>query len=273
MAIVGRSFTVSTVAFDLLWERLGLGAFPVALQLRSHGDTFEERHAMLDVARRQLYENGLLNGTEVYPRLGRWLQALARPEAEVDVRWRDGTTELRSAVVHQGEVTVRVVRSGEELTFTPLTPGSMPSAAVDVLPDASAAASGGQISAPTGQLASAYAAAATSAETGTAALLDLGAPRADATSVARALHTIDSVSQIGAAVTTRGRRFRHPSVVAVLDTGHGRFISTEREAPDHSMWSTVRPATEANVVRAVTELLAQAQADSATGNTGSVLRL
>lgn len=114
--------------------------------------------------------------------------------------------------MHQGEVTARVVRSGEELTFTPLTPGSMPSAAVDVLPDASAAASGGQISAPTGQLASAYAAAAAaaSAETGTAALLELGAPRADATSVARALHAIDSVSQIGAAVTTRGRRFRHP---------------------------------------------------------------
>jgi len=134
MAVVGESITLDAVAFDLLWERLALGAFPLVLQLRSHGDTFTERHALLDGARRRLQQDGLLDGTDVHPRLAHWLQVLAQPEDEVDVRWRDGATELRATVVRQGDSTVRVVRRVEELTLTPVTPGSMPSAAVDVLP-------------------------------------------------------------------------------------------------------------------------------------------
>jgi len=272
MAVVGESITLDAVAFDLLWERLALGAFPLVLQLRSHGDTFTERHALLDGARGRLQQDGLLDGTDVHPRLARWLQALARPADEVDVRWRDGTKELRATVVRQGDSTVRVVRRGEELTFTPVTPGSMPPAAVDVLPDVPAATEGGQISAPTEQLSAAYTAAATSVQAGTAALLALGANRVDAAALAAALLGTDAVSQIGAATTLNGRRVRHPSVVAVLDTGHGRYVSSERAAPDHRLWSTVRPATEAQLVRAVTELLADVQVDAAQ-TAGTALQL
>ena len=263
MAVVGESITVETVAFDLLWERLALGVFPLILQLRSHGDTFPERHGLLDDARRRLQEQGLLQGPDVHPRLTRWLQALAHPDDEVDVRWRDGTDELRGTVVRRGETTVRVVRHDEELTFTPVTPGSMPSAAVDVLPDVPAATTGGQISAPTEPLSAAYTAAAASVQAGTSALVALGANRADAVALATALIATDAVAQIGAATTVGGRRVRHPSVVAVLDTGRGRYVSTERAAPDHRLWSTVRPATGAQLVRAATELLADVQAESA----------
>ena len=272
MAVVGESITVDTVAFDLLWERLALGVFPLILQLRSHGDTFEKRYALLDEARGRLQERGLLHGPDVHPRLARWLQALAHPDDEVDVRWRDGTDELRGTLVRRGETTVRVVRRGEALTFTPVTPGSMPSAAVDLLPDVAAATTGGQISAPTEQLSAAYTAAAASIQAGTSALVALGAERADARALAAALITTEAVSQIGAATTVRGRRVRHPSVVAVLDTGHGRYVSSERAAPDHHLWSTVRPATGAQLVRAATELLADVQAD-ALRRTGTALRL
>jgi len=273
MAVVGESITLDTVAFDLLWERLALGAFPLVLQLRSHGDTFNERHELLDVARARLHEDGLLDGTDVRPRLAAWLQVLARPEDEVDVRWRDGTEQLRATVARRGDSTVRVLRSGEELTFTPVTPGSMPAAAVDVLPDVPAATSGGQISAPTEQLSSAYTAAAVSVHAGTEALLALGAERTDAVALATALVTTAAVSQIGAATTVGGRRVRHPSVVAVVDTGRGRYLSTERAAPDHRLWSTVRPGTRANLVRAATELLAEVQADAARTAAGTALRL
>jgi len=272
MAVVGQSITVSTVAFDLLWERLALGAFPVLLQLRPHGDTFEDRHRMLDAAREELRAEGLLDGTEVHPGLARWLQVLARPDEELDLRWRDGTTELRATAVRQGDRTVRVVRRGDELTFTPVTPGSMPAAVVDVLPEVSAAG-GGQISGPTEQLSAAYTAAATSVEGGTTALSALGAPRTDAIEVATALASTDAVAQLGAAATVQGRRFRHPTVVAVLDTERGRYISTERAALDHSLWSTMRPATATNVVRAATELLADTATEAAARTGGSVLRL
>lgn len=272
MAVVGESITLDAVAFDLLWERLALGAFPLVLQLRSHGDTFTERHALLDGARRRLQQDGLLDGTDVHPRLAHWLQVLAQPEDEVDVRWRDGATELRATVVRQGDSTVRVVRRVEELTLTPVTPGSMPSAAVDVLPDVPAATEGGQTSAPTAQLSAAYTAAATSVQGGTAALLALGVNRADAAALATALLSTDAVSQIGAATTLNGRRVRHPSVVAVLDTGHGRYVSSERAAPDHRLWSTVRPATKAQLVRAATELLADVRAEAAS-SAGTALRL
>jgi len=70
-----------------------------------------------------------------------------------------------------------------------------------------------------------------------------------------------------------GRRVRHPSVVAVVDTGRGRYLSTERAAPDHRLWSTVRPGTTANLVRAATELLAEVQADAARTAAGNALRL
>jgi hypothetical protein len=272
MAVVGESITLDAVAFDLLWERLALGAFPLVLQLHSHGDTVEERHALLDGARQRLREDGLLDGPDINPRLARWLQVLARPDDEVDVRWRDGTNQLRATVVRQGDTTVRVVCRGGELSFTPVTPGSMPSAAVDVLPDVPAASGDGQLSAPTEALSAAYTAAATSAQAGTAALLALGASRVNANALATALLSTEAVSQIGAATTVNGRRVRHPSVVAVLDTGHGRYVSTERAAPDHRLWSTVRPATTAQLVRAATELLADVRSESAS-STGRALLL
>lgn len=262
MAVVGQSITLSTVAFDLLWERLALGAFPVVLQLRSHGDTFEQRNVVLDATREQLQARGLLDGTSVDSRLERWLHVLAHPEDEVDLRWRDGSVELRATVVRQGEVTVRAVRRANEVTFTPVTPGSMPSAVVDLLPECGAARTG-QVSAPTHELSAAYTVAESSVPAGTSALLGLGAPREEAVALATALVSTESVAQIGAATTLRGRRFRHPSVVAVLDTAHGRYVSTERAAPDRRMWSTVRPATEPSVVRAVTELLAETRAEAA----------
>ncbi|WP_164860534.1 ESX secretion-associated protein EspG [Rhodococcus sp. X156] len=271
MAVVGQPCSLSTLELDLLWERLALGAFPLVLQLRPHGDTFAERHALLDGARAQLQDRGLVHGTHVEPRLEGWLHALARPDEELDVRWRDGEKEVRALVVRQDECTVRAVRRDDEVVLTPITPGSMVAAAVEVLPTVAAAATG-QVSGPTDQLSAAYETSARSADAGVQAMLALGAAHADATAVAAALAKAVGVAQLGAACTTRGRRWRHPSVVAVLDTEVGRYTSTERAAPDHRMWSTIRPASPAHLVRATAALLGEAQA-VATQSTGSALRL
>lgn len=256
MTVAGESVRFSTVALDLLWERLELGPYPLVLPLLSHGETLDERHHLLDGARRELLAAGLLDGPDVTPRLESWLRVLAEPEHEVHLRRASTEDVLRATVVRRDDECVRVVLRGTELELTPVTPSSQAAAAVALLPDA-APGPGGQLAAPTTALAAALAAGQAGPEPFAGAARRLGASQDDAAALAGALATTWATAQLGVASTRDGQREAHPSVVVVHDTARGRYVVTERPAPDLVAWSTLRPATAAQVVRAVEELLAE----------------
>lgn len=52
-----------------------------------------------------------------------------------------------------------------------------------------------------------------------------------------------------------GRRVRHPRVVVVIDTQHGRYLSTERAGHDRVPWTTLRPGSTEGITAAVQEML------------------
>lgn len=264
---VGGTVRMTTVGFDLLWERLELGPYPVVFPLLSHGATDLERVRLLDAARDELLAGGLLDGPDVAPLLAVWLRTLAAPDEEVHLR-RTSTTEVLRAAVVRGpdprgpstapDVGVRAVLADGTVTFEPVHPGAAAAAAVALLPEAPAGP-GGQLSAPSEALARAFAAGAAGPEGFTAVARELGASRDDATTLARALSTTHASSQLGVATTRDGQAATHPRVVVVHDTAEGRYVLTERPAPDGAPWTTLRPATSPQVTRAVAELLADAR--------------
>src|SRR5436309_1281860 len=68
------------MALDSLWEALDGGELPYPLELRSHGDTMDERAALRRQLHRELGEEGLLDhGGRLEPRIEEWLGTLARP--------------------------------------------------------------------------------------------------------------------------------------------------------------------------------------------------
>ncbi|WP_460865358.1 ESX secretion-associated protein EspG [Rhodococcus aerolatus] len=264
---VGGRVRMSTVGFDLLWERLGLGAYPLVFPLLSHGATDLERVRLLDAARAELLADGVLEGPDVTPRVAAWLRTLAAPAEEVHVRRVATTGVLRASVVRGPDATgpatapdvcVRAVLADGTVTLTPVHPGGVAAAAVALLPEAPAG-DGGQLSAPSAALAEAFAAGQDGPDGFTVVARRLGATREDATTLARALATTGASTQLGVAMTRDGQRTAHPHVVLVHDTEAGRYVLTERPAPDGTPWATLRPATPAQVTRAVAELLTDAR--------------
>ena len=248
---------LSTVGFDLLWERLALGAYPLVFPLLSHGGTDTERVRLLDAARAELLADEVLDGPDVAPRVRTWLRTLAEPAEEVHVR-RVATTGVRRGTVVRGPggdaaACVRAVLEDATITLDGVDEAALVTAAVALLPDAPAGA--GQVSAPTDDLAAAFAAGAAGAEAFTAAARHLGADRDDALALGRALVTTHASTQLGVATGHGGARRAHPDVVVVHDTERGRYVVTRRAAPDGTSWSTLRPATPAQLTRAVLELL------------------
>jgi hypothetical protein len=255
---------LSTVAFDLLWERLDLGAYPLVFPLLSHGATATERVRLLDGARRELLADGVLVGPDVAPHVETWLRTLAAPAEEVHVRRVATTGVLRGTVVRgvadgDPDPCVRAVLVDGAVHLEPAHPGGVVAAAVELLP-ASGPGPGGQLSAPTDGLVAAFTAGAAGPEAFAAAAHGLGAGREDALALGRALATTHATAQLGVATTRGGTRTPHPRVVVVHDTAQGRYVVTERPAPDGTAWSTLRPATSAQVARAVAELLAESRA-------------
>lgn len=258
---------MSTAGFDLLWERLGLGAYPLVFPLLSHGATDLERVRLLDAARTELRADGVLEGPDVAPRVAAWLRTLATPAEEVHLRRVTTTGVLRASVVRGPDTTgpatapdvcVRAVLADDAMTLEPVHPGGVAAAAVGLLPE-SPAGGGGQLSAPSAALTEAFAAGQDGPDAFVVVARRLGATREDATTLARALSTTHASTQLGVATTTDGHRSPHPRVVLVHDTAAGRYVLTERPSPDGTPWSTLRPATAAQVTRAVAELVTEAR--------------
>jgi hypothetical protein len=212
------------LALDFLWESIDAGELPYPLEVRSHGETMDERGAL----RRQVLAE-LPDGAD----LEDWLTVLARARHSVDAVLQlepDGPPTAALAAALDGRALLATQRD-EGLWLRPIDPGSLVSSIVDLLP-AAARGSEPSITVPVEELA-----------TG-----GRGHDRQVLTRFAEQRN--HRAGQLAAnARRPMGGRFRSP-VLSWFDTATGRYLTYTTRG-----WVTIAPADPATLRHRLTELL------------------
>jgi EspG family len=201
---------LSPLVLDFVWESLDIGELPYPLELRSHGDTMDERsalrHRVLGAVRGDDFED--------------WLTILARADRSVDAILQadgDGPTAALAAALDGRALLATQNRNG--LWLRRIDPGSLASSIVDLLP-AAPRGTEPSISMPAEELAAG------------------GRTHSDR----RALETFAKQRNHRAgqlAVNTRramGGRSRSPAL-SWFDTDSGRYLTYTKQG-----WVTIAPA-------------------------------
>lgn len=253
----GRTLSLSHLSFDLLWTTLDLGSFPLVLQLSSHGETMPEREQLFAEDRTHLIGLGvLLRDGQVHPEVVTMLITLAHPDVEVDARASSAQGGLRALAATRGSSTVLAVRTDTTVSLTPVSPGSLALSVITALP-AHRPAPRAQVSGRSTDVESALGQLGGRGDGALRAFTSLGATQEQARTLTDGLRSVFAMTRIGVAVRDEyGHRQRHPFVVAVLDSGAGRWMTTQRAGHDNVPWTTVRQASTDDVRSAVTEMLA-----------------
>ncbi len=257
-------FTLSTLGFDLYWSRLGLGDFPLVLNLQQHGGTFVERDRLLDEERARLRARGLWLGSEPEPRLAAALRTLAAPDLELDLRAGGGMPQIRALAAASGATAVLAVHREEfgEVELAAVQRDSLAPAVLSVIgaPDL---VGKGSVVVLTETLDALFAETGTSERSSVEVLSSgfrqLGCTSEDAAAVGAGLAQPQWVAQIGLAYGSGTDRCRAARVLALIETALGRYLLVTKISHDRTQWTTVLPAAERTTHQAVDELLAEAQ--------------
>jgi len=262
---VAGAFVLSTLGFDLCWTRIGLGDFPLVLQLQQHGMTFVERDRLLDEERARLRERGLWAATEPAPNVRAALRILAAPDLELDLRIGGGVPTVRALAAARGATAVLAVhRHGlDEVELSAVNPDALGAAVLGVIgaPDVIGRGSVAVLAEALDEL---FAETGTSERSGAEVVLSagfrrLGCNTEDAAAVGKGLALPLGVAQIGMAYGSGPSRHRARRVLALIDIAQGRYLLVTKPNPDRVRWTTVLPATERATRSAVAELLSEAQ--------------
>lgn len=124
-------YVLTDAEFDVVWERLGLGATPAALRIPSPGRTRAERLRIAADGLRGLRARGLAGPSGPDPGLVRLLGLLARPRLQLEVRGWFGHPLRAVAAERDGEGAVAV---HADRTIAVSAAGSPAHAAVSALP-------------------------------------------------------------------------------------------------------------------------------------------
>ncbi|MGH3431560.1 MAG: ESX secretion-associated protein EspG [Thermocrispum sp.] len=233
----GSGLILSPLEFDLLWEEFGGGdAPPYPLQVRSHGETFDERDRLDDEVFAGLQESGLAEGDEVAEQLARPLRILARP-----TRWVDlmviGAERLRAVAAASRTHAVLAALDEQELALEPLRPEDMIPALLHVIGDVPPGA-GERVSLPR----AAYAAAMDAfARKGYGAFeAALSAAGVTGRAVRPVATMVSAPRTVAGQFGANGPGGRSP-VLNWLDTEEGRYAMVVDSAQGEQ-WVTVTPA-------------------------------
>jgi hypothetical protein len=242
---------LSLPALDALWEDLKLGAFPFPLEIRSHGETTEERARIKAAVYADLENRRLVRGRRAEPELEDLLHLLARPTISIDaVAMLDlnGQQPIKAMVVATGRQALLAVQGELKISLTPIRDTALAASIVDVLPPTKAGP-GVSVSLPVETLRSSG-----------------GAHRRPDPEDKMKLQRISAVmqrpivraGQFG--ITVRepsGRRQRLPGI-SWFDTDAGRYMNLVREASDGESWLTLTPADGSRVAHRLSEELLKA---------------
>ncbi|OLF13256.1 ESX secretion-associated protein EspG [Actinophytocola xanthii] len=252
--IASGTVKLSTLEFDVLWERERLPHKHPALAVPSPGRTHTERAALVEQAFDQLERRGLADGQRASGELVDQLSLLARPQVCID-SWVWTDREIRSLTVATGTRALLAVVEGDEVWLIPARETALAQSAVSICGEAPAGP-GLSISVPADTLAAADAEAKGDARELGAALMRKGVPTADAKTLALMVTGMGIRGQFGASRVRRdGRLARADRVVAFHDTPQGRYAHLAKPNSDGRTWSTVTPADNHRLAMLVRELL------------------
>lgn len=252
------SIELSRLEFDVVWQHLGLGAFPTVFRMTGHGRTEAERLRLVDQAWQSLRAKGLGRHGDPHPLLAELLTVLSRPEREVDARMNHGDLAMRALAGARDQLAVIGVLRAGTFRLSEITPGGLSRAAVALLPE-HPAGTGTSVTMPSALFAAACVASGDDpARLGTA-LAERGVREPDAAQLARALGDITGAGQFGAARLDRlGRRLRADHVVGFVDSASGRYLFEARPpAPGGEQWTTIAPTDPIRLAGQIDRLLAE----------------
>lgn len=248
--------TLSALEFDVVWEHLRLGQFPLIVRVPSPGKTTEERARLEEKVWADLEGRGLGRPVAVHPGIEDILSILARPDREVDVRAYAGR-HVRTLAAATGQLGCVAELCAGEVTLRRASPTSLAAAALSALP-ALGPGPGQSVTLRTKDFETAATGARGTREGFRAALLDQGIRADDAEALAEMIKDVSGMGNFGAAARDKfGRRRRADRVVAFFDTEDGRYVQIRRPAQDGTLWTTISPADQRKLSHHIDQLLTE----------------
>ncbi|MDQ3402896.1 MAG: ESX secretion-associated protein EspG [Actinomycetota bacterium] len=254
METESEPISLSALEFDVLWEHLKPGTMPLVVKVPSPGRTYEERAQIEEQVWEGLGQRGLGRQIDVHPEIEHLFGVLAHPEREVDGRVWVGS-DVRLLACSVGSEAVLAVLSGERITVKRVSPESLASSVVGVLP-AWQAGPGQSVTLRTADFEAAAKSADGTRKSFEANMLGRGIRADDALALSEMIGDVQGTGNFGAAARDRlGRRKRADRVVSFFDTSDGRYVQVRRPSPDGTFWTTISPADQRRLTHHVDEIL------------------
>ncbi|ONI74805.1 hypothetical protein ALI144C_39090 [Actinosynnema sp. ALI-1.44] len=246
----GPVFTISDLAFQVLWEYLGLLDMPETLTVSHHGPG---QRGMVSKAWAELQRAGLADSTAPHPRLVALLNILARPSRAVGARlWLGGPVRAYAATA--GDQAAFGVHVGGYVNIHAIRPQDVARAPVSLLLEASPGP-GCTVSLPNEVIADARFRSIAGPGTRTRPR----APRIgseEANWLAETIYGAGDRGEFTAAVIDHmGYSVRDDELVGFFDSPNGRYLIEEYRAADGRDWTTVEPATGKMLVECIDRTL------------------
>ncbi|MEV6280159.1 ESX secretion-associated protein EspG [Nocardia sp. NPDC051832] len=245
----------------VLQSIVGIDSYPSVLALMPNIDNEEDRQRVHEVVLGELAVAGIVEDKRVHPAVAGWLRCLERPDAELAVRVSELSqvgglrAMLRLSLVRAGRTHVLAARCDDHLVVQSI---DIAEGQLNPLTTALLAALGGRDGLTFEPLTATLPEfEKVPADPGQreAALRDLGAGRATASVLTRAMDSIIRRAEIVLLEHHDGVTPEPNLCVSVLDTPDGRIVVTPRVAADGETWSTYAPGDEATLRASLAALI------------------
>ncbi|WP_020669738.1 ESX secretion-associated protein EspG [Amycolatopsis nigrescens] len=134
---MGTQEFFTPVAFDFLWEAMGIGEIPYPLNVRSHGATEDERIALRQRVNIELQARGIRDEHgRLEPQVEDWLVTLARPTTSIDALHIPDyqAPPIGILAASDGKNGVVAIQDANGIWIRPAFAEGLASAVVDLLP-------------------------------------------------------------------------------------------------------------------------------------------
>ncbi|WP_024801310.1 ESX secretion-associated protein EspG [Nocardia sp. BMG51109] len=248
-----ESVVLSFDEFQFLQQNLELVDIPVVLSANRYYDNSDTYSEAMSIAERSLTERELLHGDVVTPELAERLRALSLPHWALEMRWMVGEQVNRLCIAKGDKLEVVVLRGQGTYVVDEAGP-DLPGTVIAALGPAQPLELYG-MNIPTEEFAPILGDTGDSTTTAQR-LAKFGKPSQDAPTLAAALVEIESAAEIIGLIYGDGTRDFTPNHISVINTRHGRFLSTTSVSDDGVKWSSLSTGTSARLRIALQDLIA-----------------
>jgi hypothetical protein len=246
----GPVFTITDVAYQVLWEYLGLPDMPETLMVSRYGPG---ERGVVSKAWAELQRAGLADAGNPHPRLVSLFNVLARPRRAVGARlWLGGP--VRAYAAASGDQAAFGVHVGGHVNIHAIRPEDLARAPVSLLLD-TVHGPGCTVSLPNEVIADARYRSITSPSD----RIPARAPRLGSEEANWLAETIYGATDRGeftaAVIDHMGYSVRDDELVGFFDSPNGRYLIEEYRAADGRDWTTIEPATARMLVECIERTL------------------